>query len=561
MEQFNFNVSDETLRAITDMGFSEPTPIQKIAIPPMLEGKDVIGQAQTGTGKTAAFGIPLIECVDASDKHVQALVLCPTRELAVQTAGEIMKLAKYRPALTALAVYGGQPIERQLRALSMGVQVVVGTPGRVMDHMNRGSLSFENVKVAILDEADEMLDMGFRDDIEAILSKTNEERQTALFSATMPFPIMALAKKYLHEPEFLKVENQTMMVEKVRQCYVPVRSFHKNELLSRLLVRDGITRALVFMNTKIGVEDVVTSLQSRGFAAAGLHGDMRQIERDAIMARFKSGMVSILVATDVAARGLDIDNIEAVFNYDIPLDVDTYVHRVGRTGRAGREGRAYTFVVGRETSRMWEYRKLTRAQILCEQPPSGEDIRAAEEARLVEKAVERANALENEGAVETVKKLLEALTPEMAVSALISMLSEATGEKINPALDIRIPEPPPKPPRPQPVRPATPPARAPRGRENARGFREDGAKNFKKGDVRPAREGDFRDRRKKEPMRPRMAQGRDGMPANPAEQRTYSGKWKGPRDQRKTDDRPYIKREDRRSSKGSGEVRRRDKKS
>jgi len=505
LEQFNFAVSEETLRAVTDMGFTAPTPIQEMAIPPMLEGKDVIGQAQTGTGKTAAFGIPLVEKIDASDRSVQAIVLCPTRELAVQTAGEIAKIAKYRPSLSALAVYGGQPIERQLRALKMGVQVVVGTPGRVMDHMNRGSLSLENIRIAVLDEADEMLDMGFRDDIEAILSKTNETRQTALFSATMPFPIMTLARKYLKEPAFLKVENQTMMVEKVRQSFVPVRSFHKNELLSRILVRDGITRALVFMNTKIGVEEVVTSLQSRGFAAAGLHGDMRQIERDAIMARFKNGMVSILVATDVAARGLDIDNVEAVFNYDVPLDVENYVHRVGRTGRAGREGRAYTFVVGRETARMWEYRKLTRAAILCEQPPSGEDIKHAEEERLVERACEKASAEADEGTLATARKLLETLSPESAVSALITMLEEAVGEKIDPALDIRVPEPPKPAPRPAPAKPIYPFKSS--AREAAKNFRNENARNPRGGAVRSSkdREEKPRERKKYEPVRPRMA--------------------------------------------------------
>lgn len=336
MEHFDFTIREEISRAIADMGYENPTPIQEMTIPPLLDGKDVIGQAQTGTGKTAAFGIPMIERVDALDRSVQGLVLCPTRELAMQTAGEIAKISKFIPGISVLAVYGGQPIERQLLPLKRGVQVVVGTPGRVLDHLNRGTLSLDGVKFAVLDEADEMLDMGFREDMEAILSKTNPDRQTALFSATMPFPILSLAQKYLKEPEFLRVENKQLTVEAVKQTYIPVRSFHKVELLSRLLVRDGITRALVFMNTKLGVEEVVTKLQSRGFAAAGLHGDMRQIERDAIMARFKQGTVGILIATDVAARGLDIDNVEAVFNYDIPLDVEYYVHRVGRTGQIGR---------------------------------------------------------------------------------------------------------------------------------------------------------------------------------------------------------------------------------
>ncbi len=449
MENFDFEISSGTKQALADMGYSKPTPIQELTIPPLLKGSDVIGQAQTGTGKTASFGIPMTELIDETSRAVQALVLCPTRELAVQTAGELTKLTKYKPRVSALAVYGGQPIERQLRALKMGVQIVVGTPGRVMDHMNRGTLNLENVKMLVLDEADEMLDMGFRDDIESILSQTNPERQTALFSATMPLPIMALSKKYLREPEYLKVENKTMMVEAVKQSYIPVRSFHKPELLSRILVRDGINRALVFINTKLGVEEVVTKLQSRGFSAAGLHGDMRQIERDAIMERFKNGMVSILVATDVAARGLDIDNVEAVFNYDIPLDVEYYVHRVGRTGRAGREGRAYTFVVGRETARMWEYRRVTKAAILCEQPPSGEDIHVSQQERLIERVTESASGEIDQASLDSAAKLLNSGEPaERVVAALISMLNASSGEKIDPALDIRVPEPP------KPVRPA-----------------------------------------------------------------------------------------------------------
>ncbi|MBE5792215.1 MAG: DEAD/DEAH box helicase [Clostridiales bacterium] len=576
MENFDFNVSSDILNAVSDMGFASPTPIQALAIPPMLEGKDVIGQAQTGTGKTAAFGIPMVEKVDAADRSVQAIVVCPTRELAVQTAGEIQKIAKYRPYLRALAVYGGQPIERQLRALSMGVQIVVGTPGRIMDHMNRGTLDLSNVKLAVLDEADEMLDMGFRDDIEAILSKANENRQTALFSATMPLPIMALSKKYLKEPEFLRVESKNLTVEKVRQSYIPVRSFHKPELLSRILVRDGITRALVFMNTKLGVEEVVTSLQSRGFSAAGLHGDMRQIERDAIMARFKNGMVSILVATDVAARGLDIDNVEAVFNYDIPLDVEYYVHRVGRTGRAGREGRAYTFVVGRETARMWEYRKITKATILCEQPPSGEDIKKAEEERLIERAQEKGAGEIAETTLETAKKLIEIMEPDKAVAALITMLEEAVGEKINPALDIRIPEPPKPQPKPVPQRPAfnrdsRPAGRFParregdrfeKGRRDGKFEKRDRFENrFERRNENAEGRREFRkDAENQESSRPRK--GREAMNGQtPA----YTGKWKGPRDQRNFDDKPfdkpYRKRFDNRpSGKGSGEVRRRENK-
>ena len=464
MENFSFDISEETLRAIADMGYQRPTPIQEMTIEPLLRGKDLIGQAQTGTGKTAAFGIPMVEAVDASEKTTQAIVLCPTRELAVQTAGELAKLSKYRPGLRTLAVYGGQPIERQLRELHYGVQIVVGTPGRVIDHMDRGSLDLSRIRLCILDEADEMLDMGFREDIESILSRANQERQTALFSATMPLPILSLAQKYLKDPEFLKVQNQSMTVDAIKQSYIQIRSFHKAELLSRLLIRDDIKRALVFLNTKLGVEEAVTALQNRGFAAAGLHGDMRQIERDAIMARFKAGTVGILIATDVAARGLDIDDVEAVFNYDIPLDVEQYVHRIGRTGRAGKEGRAYTFVVGRELGRLWEYRKITKAPILAQQPPSGEDIKRAQEARFIEKALSIANGGENEPVDENVTKLLEGASPERVIAALLRLLDEAGGKNFHPEMDIRVPEPPRPAPRVQyPVRPGAKPYDRPNG--------------------------------------------------------------------------------------------------
>ena len=433
------NISEEVRKAIEEMGFEEPTPIQRDAIPPMLEGRDVIGQAQTGTGKTAAFGIPLVDMIDVNDRRVQAIVLSPTRELALQTAGELHKISKYKKI--SVPVYGGTPIERQLRELNRGVQVVIGTPGRVMDHMRRGSLDISGVKLAVLDEADEMLDMGFREDIETILQDTPQERQTALFSATMPLPILSLGQKYLKDPVHIKVAAQEMTVEKVNQSYISVRSFQKGELLARLLVRDDTKLALVFCNTKLGVENVVTHLQSRGFSVAGLHGDMRQIERDAIMARFRNGMVSVLVATDVAARGIDVDGVETVFNYDIPLDVEYYVHRVGRTGRAGREGRAYTFVVGREVSRMWDYRKYTGAKILAEKAPTGEEISNVLAERMAGRIAEHAQQEVTEPNRELARKLLETLDPETAVAALIGMVASMGGTKIDPTVDLTIPEP------------------------------------------------------------------------------------------------------------------------
>ena len=483
-----FGLSPEVGQAIEEMGYETPTPIQQEAIPPMLEGRDIIGQAQTGTGKTAAFGIPLVEKIDPSLRRVQALVLCPTRELAMQTAGELTKLGRHRMGLMVVPVYGGQPIERQLRALQNGAQVVVGTPGRVMDHMKRGTLSFDALKLAVLDEADEMLDMGFRDDIETILSATSETRQTALFSATMPRPILALASRYLNNPVQVRIEKRELTVEKIEQCYISVRSFHKNELLSRLLTLEDIKLALVFCNTKQGVESVVTELQHRGFSAAGLHGDMRQIERDAIMARYRNGLINVLVATDVAARGLDIDNIEAVFNYDIPLDVEYYVHRIGRTGRAGKEGRAYTFVVGREVSRMWDYRRITGAKILCRKAPGAEEVEKALCGRVMKEITDHAGEDHSEETRALARQLLESAEAEQAVAAMLDLLIKQAGARTDVTIDLNPPEPV-RPPR--PAAPSAPVRRGPYGKPVPREMLE---KMHSEGraDKRPDERGNYR---------------------------------------------------------------------
>ena len=441
MMNLDFQISDELTRAIDDMGYEEATPIQAAAIPPLLQGRDMIGQAQTGTGKTAAFGIPLIESLDLTVREVQALVLCPTRELALQVAGELIKFARYRRGVRVLPVYGGQPIERQLRGLREGAQVVVGTPGRVMDHMNRGSLNLGNVKMVILDEADEMLDMGFRDDIETILKETPETRQTALFSATMPREIVMLARRYLKDPARVTIESRELTVESIRQSYFVVRSFHKTELLSRLLLRDQVALALVFCNTKRAVDDVVADLSRRGFQAAGLHGDLRQIERDVIMSRFRSGQVQVLVATDVAARGLDIDDIELVVNYDVPQDVEYYVHRIGRTGRAGKAGRAYTFAVGRETTRMWEYRRITGATILCEQPPDARAIHSAKAEALMERLTSGDEIQQDEDTLAMADRVLAQGNARKAVASMIEMLVDSTGVRIDPSIDLMVREP------------------------------------------------------------------------------------------------------------------------
>ncbi|MCK4260186.1 MAG: DEAD/DEAH box helicase [Halanaerobiales bacterium] len=368
----DLNLSKNINKAIQDMGFEEATPIQTQAIPPLLEGKDVIGQSQTGTGKTAAFTLPILEMVNPDLKKVQALILCPTRELAIQVAEEVRKLAKYT-RIVNLPIYGGQPIDRQIRALKKGVQLVIGTPGRVMDHMRRRTLKMDHVKMVVLDEADVMLDMGFREDIETILQDIHE-RQTILFSATMPKPILDLTKKYQKNPVFVKVVHKILTVPSIEQVYFEVKPRTKLEILSRLIDMYNPKLALVFCNTKRQVDELVTKLQTRGYFVDGLHGDLKQTQRDRVMANFRRGTVEILVATDVAARGIDVDDIEVVFNYDVPQDLEYYVHRIGRTGRAGREGKAFTFVVGKEIYKLRDIQRYTKTKITRRDVPSISDV-------------------------------------------------------------------------------------------------------------------------------------------------------------------------------------------
>ncbi len=373
----DLQISKELLKAVEDMGFEETTPIQSLAIPPIMAGKDVIGQAQTGTGKTAAFGIPLLERIDPRAKTVQAIVLCPTRELAIQVAEELAALAAHKRGVAILPVYGGQPIERQLTALRKGVQVIVGTPGRVMDHMERGTLKLNAIALAVLDEADEMLDMGFREDIEHILADTPDTVQTVFFSATMPPAILELAQQFLNKPEFLKVTPKMLTVPSIEQIYYEVRPFQKLDALCRVIDVYNPKRAIVFCSTKRGVDELTSHLQGRGYQADGLHGNLSQAQRDRVMNRFrntgKAGL-EILVATDVAARGLDVDDVEAVINYDIPNAVEHYVHRIGRTGRAGKSGRAFTFVSGRDFYKLRDIKRFTKAQIVQQQLPSFDDV-------------------------------------------------------------------------------------------------------------------------------------------------------------------------------------------
>lgn len=367
-------LSEEIQKAVRYMGFEEASPIQAKAIPAMISGIDLIGQAQTGTGKTAAFGIPLLEKVDPKLKKLQAIVLCPTRELAIQVADEIRNLSRYMHGIKVLPIYGGQDIVKQIRSLKSGTQIVIGTPGRVMDHMRRKTMKLDFVHTVVLDEADEMLNMGFREDIEFVLSGVPEERQTVLFSATMPKPIMEITKKFQNNAKVIKVTKKELTVPNIEQYYYDVKPKKKEEVLSRLLDIYSPRLSVVFCNTKKQVDLLVNALLGRGYFAAGLHGDMKQEQRDRVMQGFRTGKTEILVATDVAARGIDVDEVEAVFNYDLPQDDESYVHRIGRTGRAGREGRAFSFVSGKEVYKLKEIQRYCKTKIYAQKVPSLNDV-------------------------------------------------------------------------------------------------------------------------------------------------------------------------------------------
>ncbi|WP_420150016.1 DEAD/DEAH box helicase [Spirosoma sp.] len=387
----SLDISDEILQAVTDMGFVSPSPIQAEAIPPILAGRDVIGQAQTGTGKTAAFGIPALELIDVQDRSVQTLILCPTRELALQVSDEIRKLAKYKRGVRVEAIYGGDSIDRQIRSLKSGVHIVIGTPGRVMDHMERNTLKLDNVKMMILDEADEMLDMGFREDIENILEDMPEERQTILFSATMSKPIMQITQKFQQDPVLVKVVKKELTNTNIEQVYFEVKPKAKVEVMCRLIDMYDLKLLLVFCNTKRKVDEIVEDLQIRGYQAEGLHGDLRQAQRNNVMSKFRAGTTSILVATDVAARGIDVDDVDAVINFDIPLDEEYYVHRIGRTGRAGKSGRAFSMVGRDEKYRFREIQNYTKVRVEKGVIPSFEDIVGIRKARFIEQLQQTIN--------------------------------------------------------------------------------------------------------------------------------------------------------------------------
>lgn len=386
MKYADAQIDERILRAVNELGFDEMTPIQEQAIPLFMTGQDIIGQAQTGTGKTAAFGIPILQKIDPEDRSLQALILCPTRELAIQAADELRKFAKYMHGIKVLPVYGGQDIIKQIKNLKSGVQIVVGTPGRVMDHMRRHTLKMEHVHTVVLDEADEMLNMGFREDIETILREMPQDRQTGLFSATMPKPILDITRTYQRDAVYIKMTPQEVTIPLIKQAYYQVRRQDKEEVLCRLIDYYDPKRALIFCNTKRMVDELTEHLKARGYEVEGLHGDLSQNQRDTVMNLFRSGRASILIATDVAARGIDVSDVEAVYNYDVPEDIEYYVHRIGRTGRAGKTGRSFTLVVGREAYKIRDIERVCHTTIKERKIPGAADIMQRKAAKILKEA-------------------------------------------------------------------------------------------------------------------------------------------------------------------------------
>ncbi len=375
------------LEALSDVGYETPSPIQAGAIPALLDGRDILGQAQTGTGKTAAFALPLLQNVDTSKIHPQVLVLAPTRELAIQVAEACEKYSKYIPGLRTLSIYGGQGYDTQLRSLRKGVHVIIGTPGRVMDHVRRGTLSLDKLKCLVLDEADEMLRMGFIDDVEWVLEHTPPTRQIALFSATMPREIKTITERYLQNPVHVKIQSKTETASTIRQRVWEVRGLSKFQALTRLLEMHEHDAALIFVRTKTATEELSEQLIQAGFHAAALHGDIQQAQRERVVGRLKSGKLDVVVATDVVARGLDVERISHVINFDIPYDVESYVHRIGRTGRAGRQGDAVLFVTHRERRLLKSIERHTRSPLETLELPDAKALNQLRSQRLKERLV------------------------------------------------------------------------------------------------------------------------------------------------------------------------------
>lgn len=440
---FEIGLSNHLTRAITDMGFEETTPIQEKTIPLALEGKDIIGQAQTGTGKTAAFGIPMIERMNPERDYIKGLVITPTRELAIQVAEELNRIGQFK-GIRSLPIYGGQDIDRQIRALKNRPQIVVGTPGRLMDHMRRKTLRLQQIEIVILDEADEMLSMGFVEDIEAILQEVPTQRQTLLFSATMPKSIQDLAQRFMLEPEFISMKAKEMTVPSIEQYYVEVQEKQKFDVLCRMLDIHSPDLAIVFGRTKRRVDELFEALSKRGYSAEGIHGDLTQARRDTVMRHFKEGLTEILVATDVAARGLDISGVTHVYNFDIPQDPESYVHRIGRTGRAGKAGLAVTLVTPREIGHLRLIEQVAKRRIIRKPLPTVTDALAGQQRITVDKilkTIEDRDILRYRAMAEELLETSDSITLLSAVLKLLTKEPNTTPVMLTEESPLRIRQP------------------------------------------------------------------------------------------------------------------------
>jgi len=436
----NFNLPDFLLKAVKELGYEKPSPIQEQAIPFLLDGRDIIGQAQTGTGKTAAFALPILANIDPKSSHTQVLILAPTRELAIQVAEACQSYAKYIKGFHVLPIYGGQSYTNQLRQLKRGAQIVVGTPGRVMDHMRRKTLSLDNLKTLVLDEADEMLRMGFIDDVQWVLEHTPSDRQIALFSATMPREIQKVAERHLTKPEIIKIENKTATASTINQRYLMSTGINKLDALTRILEVEEFDGMIIFVRTKVSTEELATKLNARGFSSAALNGDIAQAAREKTVDRLKTGKIDVLIATDVAARGLDVPRISHVINYDVPYDTETYIHRIGRTGRAGRSGDAILFIAPREKRMLSSIERATKKSIEKMNIPSASDINQIRVDQFKENILER---LENQNLTifqDIIENLIEEnqADPIKIASALAHMCNGSKPFLLDPQSDRKI---------------------------------------------------------------------------------------------------------------------------
>ncbi|MEH7181252.1 DEAD/DEAH box helicase [Neobacillus vireti] len=419
----DLGLSQATLQSVLKMGFEEATPIQSETIPMGLANKDLIGQAQTGTGKTAAFGIPLVEKVDVTKDAIQGIIIAPTRELAIQVSEELYKIGSGK-RVRVLSIYGGQDISRQIRSLKKFPHIIVGTPGRVLDHINRKTMRLDTVNTVILDEADEMLNMGFIEDIESILAATPAERQTLLFSATMPAPIQRMAEKFMHDPQIVRVKTKEMTVPAIEQFYLEVMEKNKFDVLTRLLDIQSPELAIIFGRTKRRVDELSEALTLRGYTAEGIHGDLTQAKRMQVLRKFKEGTIDVLVATDVAARGLDISGVTHVYNFDIPQDPESYVHRIGRTGRAGKSGMALTFITPREKSYLTVLERTTKRKMERMTAPTLDEALEGQQRAVVDKIVQTIEGNNLQYYKRAANELLEENDASTVIAAVLKMLTK-----------------------------------------------------------------------------------------------------------------------------------------